>query len=425
MRQIVLFPKPVYIAMTVILEVAHSYGKAPELPWEADPEVVASLMSRFSGANFDESRVHEYVLPNPLSSSQGEQVQTAAVWYTQRRGELLESFREHVYGRRPDVPYQVDFKVLSEQGNLFNGLAVGRTVRAIITCSQRSFSFDFAVVLPATRSGAVPAVVFINNRGPLLIDDMSPADNQFWPASLLIRRGYATASFRTIDVDPDRSDGYAEGIRGFFADGKTPSDNAWGSLSAWGWGASRVLDYLAICPEVDSDFVAIAGHSRGGKSALWAACEDTRFAIAYSNDSGCGGAALSRRAYGETVDAITRRFPHWFCRNFARYAGRDSSLPVDQHEVIALIAPRCVYVASADEDLWADPRGEYLALFAAAPVFDLLGKKGISDATMPCIGIQRIVGQTGYHIRRGGHGLNEFDWQRFSDFVDHCRTSDD
>ena len=207
-------------------------------------------------------------------------------------------------------------------------------------------------------------------------------------------------------------------IRSFFAAGAPPADDAWRSLSAWGWAASRVLDFLETVDSVDTTRAAVVGHSRGGKTALWAACEDERFAIAYSNNSGCGGAALSRRAYGETVGRITASFPHWFCKNFTAYTGREADLPVDQHEVIDLIAPRGVYVTSADEDLWADPKGEYASLVAAAPVFKLLGQKSITEPEMPALNQPRHIGQTGYHIRTGGHGLEAVDWNHFLDFAD-------
>jgi len=179
-----------------------------------------------------------------------------------------------------------------------------------------------------------------------------------------------------------------------------------------------VLDYLESLPSINAQQVAIVGHSRGGKASLWAACEDSRFAVAYSNNSGCGGAALSRRAYGETVGRITTSFPHWFCQPFWEYAKRESELPVDQHEVMALIAPRAIYVASADEDLWADPAGEYTSLVEAAPVFQLLGVQAITDKSMPALNQPRVVGKTGYHIRSGGHGLGEVDWNWFLDFTD-------
>ncbi len=236
----------------------------------------------------------------------------------------------------------------------------------------------------------------------------------------MIQRGYATASFYTSNVDPDRKDGYANGIRAFFADGKAPEDDAWGALSAWGWAASRVLDYLETVKAIDATRVAVSGHSRGGKTALWAASEDTRFALAYSNDSGCAGAALSRRPFGETVAKIYASFPYWFCRNFGKYGGRENDLPVDQHELIALIAPRAVYVASADEDLWSDPKGEYASLVAAWPVFNLFGKRSIANPEMPPLEQPRRVGVTGYHIRPGGHGLEDKDWGYFLDFADTC-----
>ena len=146
--------------------------------------------------------------------------------------------------------------------------------------------------------------------------------------------------------------------------------------------------------------------------------EDQRFAVAYSNNSGCGGAALSRRAYGETVKRITTHFPHWFCNNFSNYSDNEDELPVDQHELMSLIAPRGIYVASSDQDLWADPKGEYTSLIESAPVFNLLGKKSITKGTMPALNQPRVIGQTGYHIRTGGHGLGEPDWNWFLDFTD-------
>ena len=271
--------------------------------------------------------------------------------------------------------------------------------------------------VPANISEPVPAIVHINNRYFVPLEKAIQEPDPFWPVKTILEAGYATASFHTSDVDPDNKDGYAEGVRSFFANGQAPTATSWRSLSAWGWAASRILDHLEALESVDATRVAVVGHSRGGKTSLWAACEDERFAIAYSNNSGCGGAALSRRAYGETVARITEVFPHWFCANFAKYGGREDELPVDQHEVMALIAPRAIYVTSADEDLWADPRGEYASLVAANPVFRLNGKESISEAEMPAINTPRIKGQTGYHIRTGGHGLTQVDWDWFLEFA--------
>lgn len=386
--------------------------------WQADPVLVEKLTQQRPEFNYVEAKVPSYTIPDPLVTMAGNTVDTPADWSGVRRGELLELFRDQVYGRRPETRYSVRFEQTAENTTAFDGAATGRAFDAIIKIDDRSYSFPFVVFVPNGITGKVPAVVHINNRYFVPLETALEKNDPFWPVETMIRRGYATASFHTSDVDPDKKDGYEGGIRSFFADGKPPTDNAWRSLSAWGWAASRVLDYLETVDAVDASRVAVSGHSRGGKTSLWAACEDERFAIAYSNNSGCGGAALSRRAYGETVGRITTSFPHWFCKPFAAYAGCENELPVDQHEVIALIAPRGVYVASADQDLWADPKGEYTSLVAAAPVFQLLGKQSIETASMPSLGQQRVVGQTGYHIRAGGHGLGDEDWGFFLDFAD-------
>jgi len=393
-------------------------SRAADAPWTARPGIVKKFAARRGAFNYDESKIPDYVLPNPLIAVDGTPVTSADRWKTARRQELMNLFRGTVYGRRPQVKFTVRFEKTAEVANVLAGMATGRSMRAVIEIADRTFSFPFVVFVPNRVQGQVPAVVHINNRYFIPLEKAASSHDPFWPVKTLIERGYATASFYTSDVDPDRKDGYAKGIRAFFADGKAPRPDAWRSLSAWGWAASRVLDHLDSLAAVDGTRVAVVGHSRGGKTSLWAACEDTRFAVAYSNNSGCGGAALSRRAYGETVARITSSFPHWFCEPFAAYGGREGKLPVDQHEVIGLIAPRGVYVASADEDLWADPRGEYASLVAAAPVFQLLGARSITTDTLPPLNQPRVAGRTGSHIRSEGHGLGDVDWNWFLDFTD-------
>ena len=295
-------------------------------------------------------------------------------------------------------------------------------MQARIVCGEREFRFPFVVFLPKHSTKAVPAVVLINNRNFISLDQASAENDPFWPVEALIENGYATAAFYTSDVDPDDKNRYAEGLRAFMSADQLATDESWGSLSAWGWAASQIRIYLASNPVINGSQISLVGHSRGGKTALWAAAEDQEFAIAYSNESGCGGAALSRRQYGETVERITSSFPHWFCKNFSNYAGRESEMPVDQHELLALIAPRGLYVASADEDLWADPRGEYLSLVSAAPVYEILNEKTISEPMMPSMGTQRVVGKTGYHVRAGDHGLIAVDWDHFFKFAESVLT---
>jgi pimeloyl-ACP methyl ester carboxylesterase len=242
----------------------------------------------------------------------------------------------------------------------------------------------------------------------------------FWPAEEGIARGYAMAAFHNAEVDPDRDDGFKDGAHGLLDEGPRSPDS-WGTIAAWAWGASRVMDYLVTDAGVAKDRVAVIGHSRGGKTALWAAAQDERFAMAVSNDSGCTGASLSRRRFlgKEQVARITQAFPHWFCSAYRAYAGKEDDLPVDQHQLLALIAPRALAVGSADQDLWADPRGEFLSLAAAEPAFRLLGRKGFEGrAVMPGVGgVLRGDGMQ-YHLREGKHDLTLSDWQRYWDLAD-------
>ncbi len=392
--------------------------------WQADPELVEQMSARRPGFQYREAEVPAYALPDPLVFASGRPVADAGQW-PRRREETLELFREHVYGRRPTTPWKVDFEVIKGIAGAFQGKASGREVRISIRRGDKAYSFSLLLFVPrgeAEAAGPRPVLLHINNRDFPTLQQAATEANPFWPVEAIVDRGYLAAAVSTKAIDPDRPDGFAEGIRGFLAaDDATattrPADG-WGALSAWGWGASRALDYLETDPKADATRVAVIGHSRGGKAALWCAAEDPRFAVAYSNDSGCGGAALSRRRFGETVARITSSFPHWFCPRFSEYGGREAALPVDQHQLIGLLAPRPVYVASATRDLWADPRGEYLALVHAAPVFALLGQQAIAEPTMPAADQPRVVGATGYHLRSGIHNLTPQDWQWFIDFCE-------
>jgi hypothetical protein len=407
----------VLFCLELLLMSPYSHIAYADKPWSANPKLVEKLQSNGSGFNYDEAKVPKFTLPDPLVMASGKQVTTPEQWQKERRPELMELFRKYVYGYRPKTEYTITFEETGHIDDAVGGLAVGRSLNGIIAIGDRTFKFPFVAFVPKQSTGKVPAVVFINISSAITLEQGAREFNPFWPVKTLIENGYATAAFHTSDLDPDKADGYDRGVRSFFASAEPPKVDAWRSLSAWGWGASRLLDYLGTLENVDTGRAAVVGHSRGGKTSLWAAAEDERFQVAFSNNSGCGGAALNRRAYGETVARITTSFPHWFSGNFSNYAGRENDLPIDQHELIALIAPRAVYVASADEDLWADPKGEYASLVGAAPVFSLLGQSAIEDPTMPPLDSQSIVGKTGYHIRSGPHALGQSDWDQFLTFV--------
>jgi pimeloyl-ACP methyl ester carboxylesterase len=360
-----------------------------------------------------------YVLPDALRMNDGTQVTSAAQWSKARRGEILELFRTHVYGRVPPTRYEQSFRVTHEDAQALEGAATLRQVEVRIARGDKAVVIHVNLFVPNRAARPVPAFLLICNRGAENIDPTRQTKSEFWPVVQGIARGYAMAAFLNADVDPDRHDEFQNGIHGLLDEPPRPAD-AWGTIAAWAWGASRVLDYLQTVKQIDPAHIAVIGHSRGGKTALWAAAEDPRFALAVSNDSGCGGASLSRRRFKgrEQVARIVTAFPHWFCSNFATFADREDELPVDQHELLALIAPRAVAVGSASDDRWADPRGEYLSLKHAAPVFALLGHQALGKAEMPRIGSAIHGDQAHYHLRAGKHNLLTEDWQHYFDFGD-------
>jgi hypothetical protein len=351
--------------------------------------------------NYDESLVGDYTLPSPFRCEDGTVVSTQAVWREIRRPELLHLFSRYVYGPTPNVNETAEYFV--ERVDLdCDGPAVHQTIRINFPRLQKSFALQ--VWIPENATQPVPAFLGLHFRPEELTTDR-------WPIDTIISRGYALATACYHDLEPDNRHGWESGFRAALP------FSTWGAIGVWAWGLSRALDYLETDNAIDGERVAVVGHSRLGKTALWAGAQDERFALVISNNSGCGGASLTRRHFGETIDVITTAFPHWFCPNFASFRARVDELPVDQHLLLSLIAPRPLYVASAAEDLWADPRGEWLSCVAASPVWELFGLHGLGSHAETIE--NEAIGETiGYHRRSGKHDVTLFDWEQFLDFAD-------
>jgi pimeloyl-ACP methyl ester carboxylesterase len=360
-----------------------------------------------------------YELPELLRANDGSRITTSQQWTNLRRAEILELFRTHVYGRVPATEYKQSFHVVHEDTRALDGAATLRQVEVRIARGEKSLTINVNLFVPNKATQPVPAFLLICNRGAENIDPTRQTKSEFWPVEEGIARGFAMAAFLNADVDPDKHDGFRDGIHGLLDNGER-KDDSWGTIAAWAWGASRVLDYLQSVSQIDPERIAVIGHSRGGKTALWAAAEDQRFAMAVSNDSGCGGASLSRRRFEgrEQVARIVKSFPHWFCSNFNDFANKEDELPIDQHQLIALIAPRAVAVGSASEDRWADPRGEFLSVVHAAPAYALFGHQALGTTEMPPIGGAVHGDRAHYHLRPGKHNLTVADWTQYWDFAD-------
>lgn len=395
--------------------------------------------------NHDEAAVRPYTLPDALAGPDGKPSTSADDWQARCRPHQFELLEKFVYGRRlPAVQVSVIGEVERADVDLAGDVkAVRLQARLRLGAGDGAPTTDVLLYVPKL-AGRSPVFLNLNFRGnqaeiadpavrlsrAWLPDDKQAGivDNQAtdasrgvqarrWPAAALVKRGFGMATACSADVFPDRPDGRAAGALaalGRPGAGELPPDEP-GAIGTWAWQLSRILDWLVTLPEVDPERVAVVGHSRNGKAALWAGACDERFAMVVSNDSGCGGAALERRNFGETIADITTRFPHWFCPTFARYAGREAELPVDAHVTLAMTAPRPLYVASAIEDRGADPRGEFLAAVAAEPAWKLFGLEGLGTAEWPPVG-KSIGRRIGYHVRAGGHDLLEEDWQFFADF---------
>ena len=398
--------------------------------------LAAGLAQQRPDVLYDEAKVPSYTLPDVLGG-----IHDAKAWPA-RRQEILELYRKDVFGRSPGKPASMKFAVDGVDRSALGG----RAVRKLVTISFGGGpQMHMLLYLPA---GKKAAPVFLglsfsgnqtvyNDPGIPLGEEWvrDPATRQMvkrtapessrghaaeqWQLDAILRHGYGLATIYYGDIEPDFDGGMKYGVRPlFFRPGQTePAADDWAAIGAWAWGLSRAMDYLETDRDVDAGHVAVFGHSRLGKTALWAGAQDTRFALVISNESGEGGAAISRRDYGERTEDLNAHFPHWFCLNFRQYNHREDQMPFDSHFLLGLIAPRPLYVASAEGDRWSDPRGEFLGAVNASRVYELLGKTGIGTDRFPELH-QPIMHTVAYHIRAGKHDVTAYDWEQYLKFAD-------
>lgn len=376
-------------------------------------------------------------------------------WEETLRPTILNTFSDEIYGNIPEgFEPKISFRVEEEKHYVLNGIAHRKQVVITLETEEgKSLEMGLLIYLPENQKEKIPVFlglnffgnhtiqsdpeIFIHKNWSMNNEIMGVTENvavEFsrgmrvsrWPIEDILSRGYGVATVYYGDIDPDFDDGFKNGLHGLMYNDentRSPLTDA-GSVAAWAYGLSKVMDYFETDEDIDSKRIAVFGHSRLGKAALWAGATDQRFAMVISNNSGCGGAALSMRKHGETVMKINTRFPHWFCDNFKKYNDNEENLPVDQHLLLGLIAPRPLYVASAEGDDWADPKGEQLSAFLATEIYGLYGLKTDLKEEEACVNSPFTQGSVGYHLRNGKHDLTIYDWNQYLDFADkNLKTS--
>lgn len=417
------------ISMTLLMLVMISFTSRAQAP-----DTVAGIP-----VNYEEAKVGKYVLPDPLTLANGEKVNDAETWYEKRRPQILELFKEYQYGHTPASPAKLKYEVFDEGTKAFDGTAIRKQVTVYFSDDEEGPSMDLLVYLPADASGSAPLLLtpsFMPNYSR--VDDPGVKRGQMWnrehervpaPESgdfgrldvpKIISEGIGVATVYYGDIEPDFAGGSQYGITGLYREKgqQVRKPDEWGAISAWAWGLSRAMDYIEKDKDIDSDRVALMGISRLGKTVLWTAARDSRFAAVIASCSGEGGAAISRRNFGETVAHLTApsRYPYQFSANYGMFAEHVDQLPVDGNLLLSLIAPRPVLLQTGNEDLWSDPKGEFLAAVDAGKVYRLLGQQGLGTDEWPPAG-ELVPGTISYYMHDGGHGTRPADWDIFLQFL--------
>jgi hypothetical protein len=360
-------------------------------------------------SNYDESKVRPYTLPDPLVTFDGKPVTSAAAWTTLRRAEILRAYETEIYGRIPADAPRVSWTVVE---TVHEPGFTKRRIAGAVGAAPGAPRIEVLLHVPRNAPKPVPVILLLQFGGGVAPVAQPPVA----PEILAKGWGYATVGY--LDIQPDRQDTFNQGVIGLTAGTRPRAADDWGTISAWAWGVSRIIDYFETDPLVNAKQIALHGHSRLGKTALWASALDPRIAAVYSSCSGEMGAALARRDWGETVDDMAQNFPWQFAGNLQKWAGRWNDMPVDAHMLIALSAPRPVFVTGGTTDQWADPVGEFRAEVAAGPVYRLLGRKDLGVTELPPLDTPIIAGDLGWHYHTGGHAATVPDWRAFLQFLD-------
>jgi len=396
------------------------------------------VASPATATNYDEAKVGDYTLPDPLVCNDGTRVTNTETWLAKRRPEILAAYRAEIFGRSPAAGTNVTFNVWEVATNALGGTATRKQVEINFSGTPAGPVAHLLLYTPAGKNSAPaflclqfsgnytvmddPAIAIFpvwNGKTGTLAMPKNPARGEAasnWKISETLARGYGIAFMDYREIEPDLAGGagFKFGVHKNFP---ARAADGWGAIGAWSWGASRALDYLETDPDVDAQHVILFGHSRLGKTVLWAGAQDPRFAAVIANCSGEMGASLSRRDYGETVDDVAKHFPYWMAGNFQKFVGHWNDLPADSHCLLALIAPRPLFLNTGSEDRWGDPHGEFLAARAATPVYELFGKTGLSETNFPPLD-HALQHDLSFNCHTGKHDVLPADWDNFLDFAD-------
>ena len=420
----------ILVALFVLLIAAWLLSMRRNMPWQNCIAILANLRLPIPGflKAYALSGERDYsTLPDPLIMADGTPVTTAAQ-FENRKAEILKLFETHVYGKLPKAGFTTGFEVV-EEGDALDGKAIRKQIKITVSTEKGASGALMLLYIPKQEKKA-PAVIGLNFRGnhavledPAIIPSYAFDTTQKdweekrgsaayrWSIAQAIDRGYAIATIYAADRAPETKDAYASRVIDLF------DEPEFKAIGAWAFGLMRGADYLMQEDRIDPERVVVIGHSRLGKAALWAGVNDARFALVISNDSGNSGASLSRGNHGETVYTINMAFPHWFASDYSAYGKRENALPVDQNLLLAAVAPRKLYVASAEDDLWSDPQGAFNSLQSAKQAFALYGGEVLSER-YPAVGTADFCGSMGIHVRTGGHDITAEDWKHYLDYMD-------